>query len=328
MGVKVFAAVVLLCLVGQAYAGILIKQGDSGTPVRALQHLMNYYGARLVVDGAFGPGTKGAVQSIQTQIGVSADGVVGPVTLGAMYVDVRYGSNNDAAKSAQTLLGITADGLFYSGSISSLRAYQQRVTSIAVTEVVDDPTWNALFSEATGNSVGSGGTTSGGGGSTNNGHPTSVSDLGLSLIKDFESLFLNAYIDAVGVPTIGWGHTKGVQLGQTITTAQAEAFLVQDLADAQSTIHREVDVQLSQVQYDALVSFVFNVGGGGVINTGVARALAARNYDYVPNELSRWVYGDGKVLPGLVRRRCSEGILFSRGYVDTTPESHECASYP
>lgn len=65
-------------------------------------------------------------------------GVAGPVTLGAMYVDIRYGNTGDAAKSAQTLLGISADGLFYSGSVASLRSFQQRVTSITVTEVVDD----------------------------------------------------------------------------------------------------------------------------------------------------------------------------------------------
>lgn len=189
-------------------------------------------------------------------------------------------------------------------------------------------TWNALFAEATGNSIGSGGTNSGSGNNNGKDQPSSVSGLGVDLIKRFESLFLDAYVDAVGVLTIGYGHTKNVYSGQRITEAQAEALLVTDLNDAASDIHRMVNVPLNQQQFDALVSFVFNVGGGSLSDTGVARALSARNYDYVPNEFSRWIYGGGRVLNGLVRRRCSEGILWDHGYVDTTPNDSECYSYP
>ena len=85
MNAKVVAAALLLCLVGHASAGILIKQGDSGTPVVALQHLMNYYGAGLAADGAFGPGTKAAVQSIQEQINVSPDGLF-PLLLSVLII--------------------------------------------------------------------------------------------------------------------------------------------------------------------------------------------------------------------------------------------------
>jgi len=329
MNGKVFAAFLLVCLAGNAYAGITIKQGDRGTPVVALQYLMNYYGAGLVPDGIFGSGTKGSVQSVQGQIGVSQDGVVGPITLGAMYVDIRYGANNDAAASAQTLLGISADGKFYSGSVSALRSYQQRVTSIAVTEVVDDATWNALFAEATGNSVGSGGTNSGGGNNNGAGQPSTVSNLGVDLIKSFESLRLNAYIDDVGVLTIGYGHTKTVYPGQSISEAQANALLIADLADAVSDVHRQVSVPLNQQQFDALVSFVFNLGGGSLKSSnGISKALAARNYDYVPNEMSRWVNGNGVPLNGLIRRRCAEGILWDYGIVNVNPSSNQCYSWP
>lgn len=156
-----------------------------------------------------------------------------------------------------------------------------------------------------------------------------MSNLGVDLIKSFESLELSAYIDDVGVLTIGYGHTKTVTPGQRITEAQADALLVSDLRTAVSDVHRQVSVPLSQQQFDALVSFVFNLGGGSLKSSnGISKALAARNYDYVPNEMSRWVNGNGVPLAGLVRRRCAEGILFEYGVVNVNPSSSQCYSWP
>lgn len=133
---------------------------------------------------------------------------------------------------------------------------------------------------------------------------------GLDLIKSYESLSLKAYRDSGGVPTIGWGSTRGVRMGMQISQEQAESRLRDDLYTAESAVNRYVTVPLSQHQFDALVSFVFNVGGGAFRKSTLLEKLNLADYAGAANELSRWVKANGRVLPGLVKRRAAERALF------------------
>jgi lysozyme len=138
-----------------------------------------------------------------------------------------------------------------------------------------------------------------------------IDQAGLDLVKSFEGLFLQAYRDSVGVPTIGWGHTVGVQMGQTIDQAQAEAFLQADMADSCGAVERLVTVPLSDDQFSALVSFTFNCGTGALAGSTLLRLLNGGDYLSVPGQLMRWNHAGGQVLAGLTRRRLAEGALFA-----------------
>ena len=133
---------------------------------------------------------------------------------------------------------------------------------------------------------------------------------GIDFIKRHEALRLNAYLDAVGVWTIGYGHTKTAKKGMTITEAEAEKLLVDDLKTAEEEINSH-NLPLKQHQFDALVSFVFNVGVGNFRRSTLLKRLKANPNDPdIANQFKRWVYGGGKVLPGLVRRRNEEVKLY------------------
>lgn len=138
-----------------------------------------------------------------------------------------------------------------------------------------------------------------------------LSDKGLALIKLHESLRLTAYRCPAGVLTIGYGHTgNDVRDGMSITQAQADALLRQDVKDAEATVNRQ-NLRISQNQFDALVSLTFNIGSGNFGNSTLLRMLrvnpASAN---VPVEWMKWVRGGGRVLPGLTRRRTDELNLY------------------
>lgn len=137
------------------------------------------------------------------------------------------------------------------------------------------------------------------------------SDRGLSLTKGFESCRFTAYLDSVGVPTIGYGHTAGVKIGDTCTQAQADEWLMQDLLAAVIAVNRLVKVPLTQGQFDALVDFTFNLGAGNLQNSTLLRRLNERNYTAAAMEFLRWNRAGGKVLTGLTRRRLAEQQLFN-----------------
>lgn len=137
---------------------------------------------------------------------------------------------------------------------------------------------------------------------------------GLNLIKDSEGFEANAYKCPAGVWTIGYGHTRGVTPDMTITMVEAEALLRQDVKWAENVVNEYVSVPLNQNQFDALVSFVFNVGEGNFKDSSLLTELNKGNYKIVPDKLSEWVHGGGKVLPGLVTRRKAEGVLFGGQY--------------
>lgn len=140
-----------------------------------------------------------------------------------------------------------------------------------------------------------------------------INDEGLALVKRWEGLRLEAYLDSAAVWTIGYGHTGEVRPGQTITEAEAERLLRADLATAEAAVVRLVTVPLTDGQFGALVSFVFNVGQGAFAGSTLLRRLNAGEYDAVPGELARWNRAGGRVLQGLANRRAAEAGLWARG---------------
>lgn len=137
-----------------------------------------------------------------------------------------------------------------------------------------------------------------------------IDEHGLALIKAFEGLKLNAYRCAAGVWTIGYGHTLGVNPGDTLTEQAADLFLRQDAAVAEASVNRYVNVPLTQKQFNALVSFVFNLGSGNFRNSTLLKKLNAGDYQGAGEELLRWVRAGDTTLPGMVRRRAVEKTLF------------------
>jgi lysozyme len=139
---------------------------------------------------------------------------------------------------------------------------------------------------------------------------------GLELVKRFEGLRTKAYRCPAGVWTIGYGHTDGVQPEMEITEAKAEELLRQDLTEAGEAVERMVHVPLTDHQFSALASFVFNVGAGSLQISTLLRRLNAGDYHAVPSELAKWVKatdpktGQKVPLAGLVKRRAAEGELW------------------
>jgi lysozyme len=136
----------------------------------------------------------------------------------------------------------------------------------------------------------------------------------LDLVKHFEGLYLNAYLCPAGVPTIGYGHTAGVTMGQTITASQAERFLEQDLAAAARDVDRLVKVPLASDRRGALASFTFNLGAGKLESSTLLKLLNKGDVDGAAEQFGAWVKatvdGKKKTLPGLVARRAAEAALF------------------
>lgn len=138
-----------------------------------------------------------------------------------------------------------------------------------------------------------------------------ISRKGVKLIQDFEGLELKAYKDSVGILTIGWGSTgPHVSAGMTITKEQAEQLLKKDLERFEKGVSDLVKVDLNQNQFDALVSFSFNLGLGNLKSSTLLKKLNASDYIGASNEILRWNRAGGKVLNGLTRRRIAERDLF------------------
>jgi len=137
-----------------------------------------------------------------------------------------------------------------------------------------------------------------------------ISTEGLALIKKFEGLELNAYRCAAGVWTIGYGHTKDVERGDVWTEAQADDALKHELIEFEGYINDLVECSLTQNQFDALVSWVYNLGPANLQASTLLKKLNAEDYEDVPSQLKRWNKAGGKVLEGLIRRREAEALLF------------------
>lgn len=139
-----------------------------------------------------------------------------------------------------------------------------------------------------------------------------INGSGLDLVKSAEGLRLSAYRDTGGVWTIGYGHTRDAEAGQTCTPQQAETWLKADLSTAEDAVARLVTVPLADNQFAALVSFTFNVGATRLAQSTLLRKLNAGDYAGVPAQLKAWVFDNGNVQPGLVKRRAAEATLWSQ----------------
>ena len=125
-----------------------------------------------------------------------------------------------------------------------------------------------------------------------------------------EGLRLEAYRDAAGVPTIGYGHTRGVRMGDRITRYWAKQLLLQDIAEVARQV-KSLGVARTEGQLDALVSFAFNLGIGRLRSSTLLKVIrngGSRNQ--IRREFRRWVYAGGKRLKGLERRREWEAKRF------------------
>ena len=142
-----------------------------------------------------------------------------------------------------------------------------------------------------------------------------ISDKGISLIKQFEGLRLTAYQDSVGVWTIGYGWTqpvdgKLIRAGMTIKEETAERLLRTGLVGYESDVSKLVKVKLTQGQFDALVSFAYNLGARALSTSTLLQKLNAGDNASAADEFPRWNKAGGKALPGLTRRREAERALF------------------
>jgi len=138
-----------------------------------------------------------------------------------------------------------------------------------------------------------------------------ISQTGLDLIKSFEGLKLKAYQDVVGVWTVGFGSTgPHVKPGMMITAKQAEDLLRDDVSRFEACVTKQVSVPLSQNQFDALVSFAFNLGCGNLASSTLLKKLNVKDYAGAANEFTKWNRAGGQVLAGLTRRREAEKALF------------------
>jgi len=134
----------------------------------------------------------------------------------------------------------------------------------------------------------------------------------VDLVKASEGLRLQTYRDPAGVLTIGWGHTAGVRGIQTITEADAEQMLDEDLDDAATAVNRLVTVPLTQGQFDALCDFTLNMGSGRLASSTLLRLLNQGDYGAAGAQLKHWIMAGGVALPGLITRRAAELALWNK----------------
>lgn len=149
-----------------------------------------------------------------------------------------------------------------------------------------------------------------------------IGQAGLALIKQYEGCRLVAYRCAAGVWTIGYGHTAGVHSGMTITQAQADAYLQQDIAKFEGYVNNPayvpITANLNQNQFDALVSFAFNLGAGNLRKLCKGRTAAQ-----IAQAMTQYCKANGKVLAGLRRRRAAEQALFNKPVSAVTPAQNQ-----
>ena len=130
------------------------------------------------------------------------------------------------------------------------------------------------------------------------------------LIKQSEGLLLKAYLCPAGIWTIGYGHTSGVSPNSFITIQEADEYLHRDVATIEMQLNK-LNLSLRQCQWDAIVSFVFNVGIGNFkASTLLAKIRINPDDNSIIDEFLRWVYANGKVIRGLQKRRLTEMKLY------------------
>ena len=137
-----------------------------------------------------------------------------------------------------------------------------------------------------------------------------TSSKGIALITEFEGFREKAYQDVVGIWTIGYGFTLGVQPGDTITKAQAKARLARELDGYEAAVTRACTNEPNQNEFDALVCFAFNVGVSGMAKSSVIKAHNRGDHQAAARAFSLWNKAGGKVWAGLTRRRAAEAALY------------------
>ena len=146
-----------------------------------------------------------------------------------------------------------------------------------------------------------------------------ISKEGLELIKKYEGCKLKAYRDPIGIPTIGYGHTKNVTMGQVITEKQAEEYLKQDVFSAECKVRAlNARYHWTQAEFDSLTSFCFNIGS----LTGLTK-FSTRTKDQIAEKMLLYVNAGGHKMQGLVKRRKEEHDLF----VSEVPEPNILSNY-
>ena len=133
---------------------------------------------------------------------------------------------------------------------------------------------------------------------------------GVELIKHFEGCRLEAYLCSAGVPTIGYGHTRGVSMGDVIDQEGAEAHLIEDLEEFEGYVNDMVEIALKQHEFDAIVAWTFNLGPGNLKESTLLNRLNYGPLSDVPAQIQRWTRAGGQVLEGLVKRRAAEAALW------------------
>jgi GH24 family phage-related lysozyme (muramidase) len=141
-----------------------------------------------------------------------------------------------------------------------------------------------------------------------------ITQAGIDLIKQFEGFSPAIYICPAGYPTIGYGHVvkpqERQQFASGITPEQAETLLRQDVQTAERAVLRLITVPLTDGQFDALVSFTFNLGAGALQRSTLRRRVNRGDHAGVPPEFRKWVWAGGRKLQGLVRRREAEAYFY------------------
>ena len=141
-----------------------------------------------------------------------------------------------------------------------------------------------------------------------------ITQNGIDLIKRFEGFSRTVYFCPAGYPTIGYGHVvkPHEDFSAGIDEAQAEELLRQDAAIAEQAVLRLINVPLTDCQFDALVSFTYNLGGGALQRSTLRRKINREEHTDVPGQFMRWVWAGGRKLKGLIRRREAEADLYAQ----------------
>lgn len=137
-----------------------------------------------------------------------------------------------------------------------------------------------------------------------------ISKNGLRILKEFEGCRLTAYKDLTGIPTIGYGFTKGVKMGDTMTQEQCDKRLTEELRDYENAVYVATLGDVSQNEADALICFAWNVGIAGMEKSSVIKAHNRGDKPAAARAFGLWNKAGEKVVPGLVRRRASEAALY------------------
>lgn len=217
---------------------------------------------------------------------------------------MKIGSTGADVKALQKLLNqldyhLIEDGIFGQGTKTAVESFQKAV-GLPVDGIVGPQTLSALSKK-------------------NNPKTYSISSEGVAFIKSFEGFSLDSYDDGVGVWTIGWGSIKDLQgnpvkKGQKIDNNIANKLFKRDLQSFENAVNRLVTVPLSQNQYDALVSFSYNVGIGALSGSTLLKKLNVGDYIGAADSFLSWNKGrvNGKLveIKGLTRRRKAEKDLF------------------